>query len=74
MTGVWPDPQFGRNQLEVFHSNVADTFVYSRTVDTPGVGCAVANQRRCELVFDGIDTAAEVVCMQICFETIRAYI
>ena len=61
ITGVWPDPQFGRNQLEVFHSNVANTFVYSRTVDTPGVGCSSADARRCELVFDGIDTAAQVV-------------
>ena len=57
--GVRPDPQFGRNQLDVFESSTTDTFTYSRTFPSPEGGCGVAG-RRCELIFDGIDTAANV--------------
>lgn len=57
--GVRPDPQFGRNQLDVFESSTTDTFTYSRAFASPDGGCAVAG-RRCELIFDGIDTAANV--------------
>ena len=57
--GVRPDPQFGRNQLDVFESSTTDTFTYSRTFASPEGGCSVAG-RRCELIFDGIDTAANI--------------
>ena len=56
--GAKPDPQFGRNQLDVFDYSTADTFTFMRTFATPAGGCAGA--RRCELIFDGIDTAATV--------------
>lgn len=58
--GVQPDPQFGRNQLRVFRSGTADTFTYFRTFSSPEGGCDSSVGRRCELVFDGIDTASNV--------------
>ena len=57
--GVAPDPQFGRNQLDVFHAAAAQTWTYSRSFTAPGCSAAAAHQR-CELVFAGIDTAATV--------------
>ena len=56
-----PDPQFGYNQLDVFHAAAASTFTYSRTFPTPTGGCSsTAGQQRCDLIFDGIDTAANL--------------
>ena len=57
--GLAPDPQFGYNQVDAFHAAAASTFTFSRTFPTPG-GCSGAAGQRCELVFDGIDTAANV--------------
>ena len=56
--GMAPDPQFGRNQLEVYVDATTDTYIYSTQFSSPP-GCS-AEGVRCELVFDGIDTAATV--------------
>jgi beta-mannosidase len=57
--GVAPDPQFGRNQLDVYVAATTDTYIYSTQFPTPA-GCTGGSQSRCELIFDGIDTAATV--------------
>ena len=57
--GVEGDPSFGRNQLRVLDYSTEDNFTYTRSFVTPA--SCVAKTSRCELIFGGVYTAANIV-------------
>jgi hypothetical protein len=54
--GIEGDPSYGYNQRRVLDYSTADNFTYLRSFVTPE-SCASGT---CELIFDGIDTAAVI--------------
>jgi beta-mannosidase len=54
--GVEGDPSYGFNQRRVLDYSTRDNFTYSRSFVTPPP-CSASS---CELIFDGIDTAAVI--------------
>lgn len=57
--GKTGNPHFGFNSDKVIASQTGTNFTYSRTFPTPRA-CSSSGGVRCELVFDGVDTAATI--------------